>query len=213
MRARIRHAAQEPYRRVAPPRPACHGGVIRAGVLERILRNRGCVRSARSANYPQGETTMATEMQGGAQRSGGVLRDVMTAQPAFLTQDDTIKRAAELMAQLDVGALPVCDGRRLTGMVTDRDITVRCTAAGADPANTKVTQAMTEDVQWCSDDESIDTAREKMAAHQIRRLAVIDKDHHLVGMVSLGDLAVKTGDTGGTGEALQGVSQPAQPSR
>ncbi|KAB0594913.1 CBS domain-containing protein [Cupriavidus gilardii] len=157
---------------------------------------------------------MATQMQGGgAQRSGGVLRDVMTAQPAFLTQDDTIKRAAELMAQLDVGALPVCDGRRLTGMVTDRDITVRCTAAGADPANTKVTQAMTQDVQWCSDDESVDTAREKMAAHQIRRLAVIDKDHQLVGMVSLGDLAVKTGDTGGAGEALEGVSQPAQPSR
>lgn len=155
---------------------------------------------------------MATQTQGSGTQ-GRVLRDVMTAQPAFVSPDETIQRAAELMGQLDVGALPVCDGRRLTGMVTDRDITVRCVAAGGDPKSTKVTEAMTQDVQWCSDDESVEAAREKMAAHQIRRLPVIDKDHHLVGVVSLGDLAVKTGDTGGTGEALGGVSQPAQPAR
>ncbi|MGY8525527.1 CBS domain-containing protein [Paracidovorax citrulli] len=156
---------------------------------------------------------MATEMQGGTQQSGGVLRDVMTAQPAFVTADETIQRAAELMGQLDVGALPVCDGRRLTGMVTDRDITVRCTASGADPATTKVSEAMTSEVQWCNEDDPVDSAREKMASSQIRRIPVINKDHQLVGMVSLGDLAVKTEDASGSAQALAGVSQPAQPAR
>ena len=141
------------------------------------------------------------------------VNELMTPEVEVVRPDDTLHTAAQMMADLDVGALPVCDGRRLTGMVTDRDITVRCVAAGGDPKSTRVTEAMTQDVQWCSDEESVDAAREKMAAHQIRRLPVIDKDHHLVGVVSLGDLAVKTEDAGSTGEALEGVSQPAQPAR
>lgn len=157
---------------------------------------------------------MANQMQsGGSQSSGRSLRDVMTPQPAFVTQDETIQRAAELMSQLDVGALPVCDGRRLAGMVTDRDITVRCVASGADPKSAKVADAMSRDVQWCNEDDSVDAAREKMASSQIRRLPVIDKNQELVGMVSLGDLAVKTEDSSGAGQALEGVSQPAQPAR
>ncbi|MBY4896065.1 CBS domain-containing protein [Cupriavidus sp. AU9028] len=156
---------------------------------------------------------MATETQGSTQQGGGVLRDVMTAQPAFVTSDETIQRAAELMGQLDVGALPVCDGQRLIGMVTDRDITVRCTASGADPASTKVSEAMTAEVQWCNEEDPIDSVREKMASSQIRRIPVINKDHQLVGMVSLGDLAVKTEDSAGAGQALEDVSQPAQPAQ
>lgn len=157
---------------------------------------------------------MATQMQGsGGQQGGGRLRDVMTPQPAFLATGETIQRAAELMDQLNVGALPVCDGRRLAGMVTDRDITIRCTAAGKDPKATQVTEAMSQDVQWCSEDDSVDAAREKMASLQIRRLAVVDGDRHLVGMVSLGDLAVKAADAGDAGEMLREVSAPSEPDR
>jgi CBS domain-containing protein len=157
---------------------------------------------------------MATQMQGsGGQQGGGRLRDVMTSQPAFIATGESIQRAAEMMDQLNVGALPVCDGQRLAGMVTDRDITVRCTAAGKDPKATQVTEAMSQEVQWCSEDDSVESAREKMASLQIRRLAVVDKDRHLVGVVSLGDLAVKGPDAGDTGDTLKEVSEPAKPDR
>ncbi len=157
---------------------------------------------------------MATQMQGsGGQQGGGRLRDVMTSQPAFIATGESIQRAAEMMDQLNVGSLPVCDGRRLAGMVTDRDITIRCTAAGKDPKATQVTEAMSPDVQWCSEDDSLDSAREKMASLQIRRLAVVDSDRHLVGMVSLGDLAVKAADAGESGDTLREVSEPSEPDR
>ncbi|WP_428853163.1 CBS domain-containing protein [Imbroritus primus] len=139
-----------------------------------------------------------------------ILRDVMSSKPAYLSTDESIQRAAQLMQQLDVGSLPVCDGRRLTGIVTDRDITVRCTAAGHDPAKTRVGDAMSSDPLWCTEDDAIEDACRKMAEHQVRRIPVVDRDHQLVGMVSLGDLAVKSDDAQGTSEALKDISQPSQ---
>lgn len=147
-----------------------------------------------------------TDAKGTAPHS---LRDVMSAQPAYLSSDESIQRAAQLMQQLDVGSLPVCDGRRLTGIVTDRDITVRCTAAGHDPAKTRVGDAMSSDPLWCTEDDAIEDACHKMAEHQVRRIPVVDRDHQLVGMVSLGDLAVKSDDPKGTTEALKDISQPS----
>lgn len=136
------------------------------------------------------------------------LRDVMSGEPAYLAADESIQRAAQLMQELDVGSLPVCDGRRLAGIVTDRDITIRCTASGQDPSKARVGDAMSSDPLWCTEDDSVESACRKMAEHQVRRLPVVNQDHQLVGMVSLGDLALKSENAQGTSEALKEISQP-----
>lgn len=138
------------------------------------------------------------------------LASVMTPSPAALAANESILRAAQMMEELNVGALPICDGERLIGIVTDRDITVRAVAHQLPPEETSVSEAMSEGVQWCYADESVDDAREMMETMQVRRIPVVDREQHLVGIVSLGDLAVKTGDSEGT---LEQISQPAAPDR
>jgi len=117
------------------------------------------------------------------------------------------------MKSLDVGPLPICDGERLVGMVTDRDITVRATAQGRDPNTTRVRDVMTEEVFYCFEDQEIEDAAEIMERAQIRRLVVLNRDKRLVGIVSLGDLAVETGDEELSGEVVRHVSEPAEPRR
>ncbi|EHP44124.1 hypothetical protein OR16_04037 [Cupriavidus basilensis OR16] len=139
--------------------------------------------------------------------------DVMTRGPAYLNSDETILLAAQLMADLQVGALPICDGGRLIGMLTDRDITIRSTASGQTPGAARVGDAMTADVKWCTEGESLEIAQHKMEAARVRRLPVVDQDHHLVGIVSLGDLASKTGDSRDSGRTLASISTPSAPAR
>lgn len=141
------------------------------------------------------------------------LRNVMTADPAFVSQDDTIQEAARLMDDLNVGSLPVCESGKLTGMITDRDITVRCTAVGKSPQEARVADAMSANVQLCRVTDTVELAREKMAEHQIRRLPVVDDDERLVGMVSMGDIATKSGDLAAAGDTLTEVSNPSEPDR
>ena len=90
-----------------------------------------------------------------------------------------------------MGVLPVCNGDRLVGMLTDRDVTIRVVADGRDPKTTTVEQAMTRQVVYCFEDQDIEEAERVMEKHQIRRLPVLDRDKRIVGIVSLGDLAVK----------------------
>src|SRR5437899_10200557 len=140
------------------------------------------------------------------------IRDVMTKRVEVVHPDDTLATAAQKMKSLDVGPMPVCDGERLVGMVTDRDITVRATAEGRDPKATKVRDVMTEQVFYAFEDQSIEEAAEMMQRAQIRRLVVLNRDKGLVGIVSLGDLAVET-DEEMAGEVLEDVSEPAAPRR
>jgi CBS domain-containing protein len=138
----------------------------------------------------------------------------MTRGAECIRPDDNIATAARKMRNLDIGALPVCgDNDRLAGMVTDRDITVRATAGGRDPARTRVRDVMTPGINYVFDDQDVQEAARLMQQKQVRRLAVLDHDKHLVGIVSLGDLAVKAGDEELSGEALEEVSQPAAPRR
>jgi CBS domain-containing protein len=109
---------------------------------------------------------------------------------------------------MDVGSLPVCDGQRLLGMVTDRDLTIRMMAEGRDPVSTPVSEAMTPDVRYCFADQDVKEAAQLMQREQIRRLPVVDREKHLVGIVSLGDLAV-AGDDRLSGDTLQDISQPS----
>lgn len=134
-------------------------------------------------------------------------RDVMTVSP-----QESIRRAAQMMDELNVGAIPVCDGQKLVGMITDRDITVRAIAVGNSPENTTVGEIMSSEVRWCFDDQAVDEVMEQMRDVQIRRIPVMD--HHtknMVGIVSLGDLATK--HSAEVDRTLEKISSPSEPDR
>ena len=131
----------------------------------------------------------------------------MTRNVEIVHPDDSIREAAALMAQLDIGSLPVAEDDRLIGMLTDRDITIRAVARGLGP-DTAVRAVMSPEVMYCFDDQSIEEVTENMAAIQVRRMPVVDRDKRLVGIVSLGDLASEEGTEEETGKALKGVSRP-----
>jgi CBS domain-containing protein len=113
------------------------------------------------------------------------------------------------MKNLNVGVLPVCgDNDRLVGMITDRDIVVRAVAEGCDPRTITVKEVMSPDVLWCFEDQDVKEAAQLMRENQVRRLVVLNHDKRLVGIVSLGDLAVETGDEKLSGSTLEQVSLP-----
>lgn len=116
--------------------------------------------------------------------------DLMTYDVQVVEPQDTLRSAAELMARLDVGSLPVCHGGRLLGMITDRDIVVRGVAAGLGAETGCVSDAMTGRALHCRPEQDIGEALKLMGEQQVRRLPVIDEGGQLVGIVSLGDLAL-----------------------
>jgi CBS domain-containing protein len=132
----------------------------------------------------------------------------MTQDVTCIAADATLRAAASQMRDLDVGPLPVCHEDRLVGMLTDRDIVVRCIADGVNPDETRVREAMTPDVYYCFDDQNVIEAADMMRDHQIRRLLVLNRDKRMVGIVSLGDLAVESGDRRLSGSTLEAISQP-----
>lgn len=141
------------------------------------------------------------------------LSEIMTPNVKVVQPDSTLREAAHEMRQQDVGMLPVCDGDRLVGTVTDRDIVVRAVAEGRDLDELDVSQVMTPEVLYCFDDQEIEDAATVMNDHQVRRLPILNRDMHLVGIVSLGDVSVRTGENQLAGETLEGVSEPSRSSR
>jgi CBS domain-containing protein len=141
------------------------------------------------------------------------VREIMTRDVETVGSNIVLKEAAAKMKKLDVGLMPVCDGEKLSGVLTDRDITIRATAEGKNPSRTKVSQIMSTDVAYCFEDQEVSEAVSLMEAKQIRRLPILSRDKRLVGVVSLGDIAVHTGDRNLAGETLQEVSEPATPNR
>lgn len=141
------------------------------------------------------------------------IKEIMTRNVEVITPDTSLREAAEKMRDLDVGSLPVCDGMRLQGMLTDRDITIRATAEGRDPAATSAADVMTGQIFYCYEDQDVAEAARSMEAKQIRRLPIVNQDKKLVGILSLGDLAVDTGRQKLAGEALTEISRPARPER
>jgi CBS domain-containing protein len=136
-------------------------------------------------------------------RIAEIMSPVETIEPGA-----SVRQAAERMRDLEVGSLPVCDGDRLVGIITDRDITVRATATGADPDSCRVDQAMTARVDCCLADDDVERAVRVMQEKQVRRLPVLDQDHRLVGTVALGDLTAVL-DSKVSGTALREISKPA----
>jgi CBS domain-containing protein len=141
------------------------------------------------------------------------LKEIMTPQVEVIHPEAPIREAAAIMKALDVGSVPVYDGLKLQGMVTDRDITIRATAEGCDPRQTRVREVMTSEVLYCFEDQRIEEAALLMEEKQIRRLPVLNRNNELVGIVALGDLAVEMDDGRRVGQVLEGISEPAQPDR
>jgi CBS domain-containing protein len=134
------------------------------------------------------------------------IKDIISFEPMFIGPDATLVEAAEDMKSLDVGILPVCENDRLVGTVTDRDITVRAVAEDRDPQTTKVHDVVSNKIVYCFDDQNVEDAAELMEKNQIRRLAVLDRENRLVGIVSIGDLAARTHQTDLTGRTLAALA-------
>jgi CBS domain-containing protein len=136
------------------------------------------------------------------------LSDLMTSSVVSVTADTTLQEAAEKMRAEDVGVLPVCEGDRLVGIITDRDLTVRGLADGRDPASSTVRETMTTDLVTCYGDEDAAEAERVMQERRVRRIAVLDREQRLIGVVSLGDLATKNDERCGVARTLELISEP-----
>lgn len=134
------------------------------------------------------------------------ISEVMTREIEIADPEQTVQQAAQIMAAIDAGILPVGEDDRLIGMITDRDIAIRCIAKGRGP-DAKVREIMSDEVKYCFADQDVEQVAQNMAQIQVRRLPVLDRDKRLVGIVSLGDIATIAGGME-AGEALSGISLP-----
>ena len=134
--------------------------------------------------------------------------DVMTRNVRTMAPGDTVAAAAKAMHELNVGVIPVCEGDKLLGMVTDRDIVLRAVAKGLD-GDTLLSKVMSTDVRTARETDDLDTVLADMASRQIRRLPVLDGSQRLTGIISIGDIAVKGQDEEDVGQSLADISSPA----
>jgi len=140
--------------------------------------------------------------------------DVMTRGVRTLTPTDSVSQAAQAMDELNVGVIPVCDGEKLVGMVTDRDIVVRGVAQECDMKTTQLADVMSTNVRCATEDQSVDDVLGQMADSQIRRMPVVDGQQRLVGIVSLGDIADKdSANEVDLATSLADISSPSEPDR
>lgn len=134
------------------------------------------------------------------------IKDIMSRDVAIASVNDSVQEAAKTMARIDSGVLPVSENEKLVGMVTDRDISLRCVAAGKHPGECKVGEVMTRDVKYVYEDESTADLARNMAELQVRRLPVMSREKRLVGIVSIADLANGKATKNDTHRAISGVS-------
>ena len=143
-----------------------------------------------------------------ALKLGMKISEIMTRDIATVLIGTSVADAARIMSERDVGMLPVMDAERVQGLVTDRDITIRAVAGGLECQAARVEDVMTTEVFYCYDDEDLEEAVECFEVKQIRRLLVFDRQDKLGGVLSIGDLAVDTGNKNLAGEVLMRVSEP-----
>jgi CBS domain-containing protein len=144
----------------------------------------------------------------GGEEDGMKVSDIMSRDVRVASPDASLRDVAEAMADIDAGSLPVCDGKKLLGMITDRDLVIRGLAKGL-PAETTVAQVMTATVEYCFEDDHLGDVCAHMADRKIRRLPVLNREQDLVGIVSLGDLA-REAETRTAGKALEEISKPGR---
>ena len=135
------------------------------------------------------------------------VRDVMTVNPETVSQQDNILQAARIMRDSDTGVVPVVDGKKIIGLITDRDIVVRGVADGKNPSDMHVTDIMTRSIRSLSEDDTVDDALNLMSSAQVRRLPVVNSANDLVGIVSMGDISTSTNRDGKVGKAVENISE------
>lgn len=197
-------AGASPPHETRAPGPASGMDLARMGVGCAGPADPACRHDSKQENAMQ----QAQQSPQPARGTRPCVADAMTRDPACLSVEDTVRKAAMMMADMRVGAIPVCDGSKLVGMLTDRDIIVRCVAGGK-PADTLIVRdAMSANPHCCRESDPVESARQTMEKAQVRRLPVVDADHRLVGIVSLGDLATRVGDGTDCGHTLACISAP-----
>ena len=137
------------------------------------------------------------------------VREIMSRNVECLQSDASIKEAAEKMRSLDVGFLPICEDDTVVGTLTDRDITIRHVADGQNPYRVKVREIMTPDALYCLEDDDVEEVARYMKEHEVRRVLIYDRNHHLAGVVSLGDLSKVAGEERLAGETLKDIAEAA----
>lgn len=137
------------------------------------------------------------------------LKELMTRDAATVAPETPLMEAAQKMRTLDIGALPVCDGGNLVGILTDRDLAIRAAAEGSDPRSATVREVMSTDLAVCYEDQEAAEAEQLMQQRKVRRLMVLDREQHLAGIISLGDLAVRDNERCGVELTLEALSQPS----
>ncbi len=136
------------------------------------------------------------------------VKEAMTRDVRLCTPGSSIRECAKMMAEIDAGVLPVGENDRLIGMITDRDIAIRAVAAGKGP-DTPVRDVMSKEVKYCFEDDELDHVAKNMGSIRVRRLPVVNRDKRLVGILSVGDLALK--ETSTAAKAVSGVSKHGGP--
>jgi CBS domain-containing protein len=137
-----------------------------------------------------------------------IVKEILSREVETIAPDASIQDAARKMETKGIGMLPVCDGDRIVGTITDRDITIRGVAAGKDPRSTRVKELMTEkDLIYATEDESVATVAERMRGRQVRRVPVVTTEKRLIGVVSTADLSLHLTDEK-LGQVLEGISRP-----
>ncbi len=165
-----------------------------ASLAERLYENEGRPAGREMERWLRAERILRRrcEARGRGENSLMKVRQVMTENVDVVHPEASVRTAAEAMRSHNIGALPVCDGDRLVGMITDRDITIRGVAMGREPHELKVGEVMTPGIVFCFEDQEVHEAAEVMQENQIRRLPVLNADKRLIGIVSLGDFATRT---------------------
>jgi len=137
------------------------------------------------------------------------VRDAMTGRPRCAAVDTPLSQVAQLMETQDIGAIPILDGDRLVGMITDRDIVLRAVAKEKDPRGMSSREISSGELVTVGPDQDLSDALHLMAQHQVRRLPVVDDENHLVGVVSQADIALDAQDKS-VGQMVAGISKPPQ---
>ncbi len=135
------------------------------------------------------------------------IRDVMTPNPVCVSEKDSVREVARIMAREDTGVVPVVDGKKVIGLITDRDIVVRLIAEGKDPERAQVNEAMTKSIRTVREDSSVDEALNLMSGANVRRVPVVNERDEIVGILSVGDISTETGERGKIGKTVENISQ------
>lgn len=139
-----------------------------------------------------------------------ICSEIMTKNPKTCLTSDTVMKAAQLMKSEDVGPIPIVDGRdgkKLTGIVTDRDLALKVVAEARDPKTTQIEEVMSEGLVTCRENDDVRSVLKLMEQNQLRRIPVVDKSDHLVGIIAQADVALRFGETGATGRVVKEISE------